>query len=204
MIDTNDIGPASGRGEAGAGSDEVGVIASTSEPTEAANQAAAPAATQSEPVAPVVTSPGIVGPPATSQGPVTAQTAQTGRRAQTAPRRSRVVVRRLEPWSVFKFSLLFYFCLMLIVMFALMILYWIMGLTGVLDSAGRILQNAAFGPPPGKGTFRFNGVWIFQRLFAIGAVGVLVWSLVNLFVALLYNLVSDVVGGISVTLSEKR
>src|SRR5262249_46537890 len=119
-----------------------------------------------------------------------------------APRRTKVVIRRVDPWSVLKFSLLFYFCLMLVVMFALMILYWIMGLTGVLDSLGRILQNAAFGPPPGKGTFEFNGVWIFERLFLFGAIGVVVWSLVNLFIALLYNLVSDVVGGISITLTE--
>jgi hypothetical protein len=115
-----------------------------------------------------------------------------------------VVVRRVDPWSVLKFSLLFYFCVMLIVTFALMILYWIMGLTGVLDSLGRILQNAGFGPLVGKGTFRFNSVWIFERVFAIGGLNVVVWSLVNLFGAMLYNLVSDVVGGISVTLAEKR
>ena len=76
--------------------------------------------------------------------------------------------------------------------------------TGVLDSLGRILQNAGFGPQPGKGTFQFNGAWIFERLFLIGLLGVVVWSLVNLLVAVLYNLVSDVVGGVSVTLTEKR
>jgi hypothetical protein len=126
------------------------------------------------------------------------------RAARPAPRRSRVIVRRLDPLSVLKFSLLFYFCLMLVVMFALMILYWIMGLTGVLDSLGRILQNAGFGPDQGKGTFGFNTVWILERLFLIGAISVFVWSLVNLFGALLYNLVSDVVGGVSITLTEKR
>jgi len=144
-------------------------------------------------------------PPLERVGPEPASpVVRRGRRQRPIPRRTKVVIRRVDPWSVLKFSLLFYFCLMLVVMFALMILYWIMGLTGVLDSLGRILQNAAFGPPPGKGTFEFNGVWIFERLFLIGAVGVVVWSLVNLFVALLYNLVSDVVGGVSVTLTEKR
>src|SRR6266542_4252811 len=95
-------------------------------------------------------------------------------------RRAKVVVRRVEPWSVLKFSLLFYFCLMLVGIFALMVLYWIMGLTGVLDSLGRILQHAGFGPQP-TGTFRFDGTWIFERLFLMGAIGVVVWSLVNLF-----------------------
>ena len=139
-------------------------------------------------------------PPEPSAPPVVPR-----RRApRPVPRRSRVVVRRLDPLSVLKFSLLFYFCLMLVMMFAMMILYWIMGLTGVLDSLGRILQNAGFGPDQGKGTFGFNTVWIFERLFLIGAISVFVWSLVNLFGALLYNLVSDVVGGVSITLTEKR
>ena len=52
--------------------------------------------------------------------------------------------------------------------------------------------------------FHFHGFWIFSRLFLIGIAGVLVWSFVNLFVALLYNLISDVVGGVQVTLGEKR
>jgi hypothetical protein len=43
---------------------------------------------------------------------------------------------------------------------------------------------------------------LFARLFLVGVVGVVVWSLVNTCVVLLYNLVSDVVGGVQVTLSE--
>jgi hypothetical protein len=119
-----------------------------------------------------------------------------------APRRTKVVVRRVDPWSVFKFSLLFYFCLMLIFVFALLILYWILGVIGVLDSAAELLHTAGFGPV--RGEFEFHGTWIFSRLFLIGLIGVVVWSLVNLFLAVLYNLISDVVGGIQVTLAEKR
>jgi hypothetical protein len=37
-----------------------------------------------------------------------------------------------------------------------------------------------------------------------GAVMVVVWSLINVFVVFLYNLISDVIGGIEVTLSERR
>ena len=97
-----------------------------------------------------------------------------------------------------KFSLLFYFCVMLIFLLAMLILYWALGVTGVLDQASTLLENF------GWSDFRFNGFWIFSRLFVLGVVGVVVWSLVNLFVALLYNLVSDVVGGIQVTLSDRR
>jgi hypothetical protein len=33
---------------------------------------------------------------------------------------------------------------------------------------------------------------------------VVLWSLINLFVAFLYNLLADIVGGVEVTLSERR
>lgn len=121
---------------------------------------------------------------------------------RAASRRTRVVVRHVEPWSVLRVSLLFYFCLMLVFLFALLILYWFLGVIGVLDSLGNLLHTAGFGDP--KNGFQFHGVWIFERLFLIGVAGVIIWSLVNMLVAVLYNLVSDVVGGIQISLGEKR
>ena len=121
---------------------------------------------------------------------------------RAAARKTTVVIRRLEPWSVLKFSLLFYFCMMLIVVFALIILYWALAVIGVLDSIAHLLSTAGFGSP--KSGFHFHAFWIFSRLLLMGVVGVIVWSFVNLFVALLYNLVSDVVGGVQITLTERR
>ena len=116
-----------------------------------------------------------------------------------APRRTRVVIRRVEPWSVLKFSLLFYFCLMLVFLLAFLILYWMLGLLGVLDSTADLLGGLL-----GDKSFRINGAWIFSRLFLMGLIGVVIWSVVNLFVSVLYNLISDLVGGIQVTLGERR
>ena len=119
-----------------------------------------------------------------------------------AARRTKVVLRRVDAWSVLKFSLLFYFCLMLIFLFALLILYWVLGVMGVLDSLANLLHTAGFGDP--KTGFQFHGYWVFSRLFLIGVAGVFIWSLVNMLVVVLYNLVSDVVGGIELTLGETR
>jgi transmembrane protein DUF3566 len=137
----------------------------------------------------------------TTRAPETGTRGRPFRRGevQPAPRQTRVILRRVDPWSVFKFSLLFYFCLMLIFEFALLILYWILGLLGVLDSLSRLL-----GQLMAVTAFHINGFWIFSRLFLVGIIGVFVWSVVNFFVTLLYNLVSDVVGGIQVTLAERR
>jgi len=38
----------------------------------------------------------------------------------------------------------------------------------------------------------------------LGLAMVLIWSLINLFIAFLYNLISDVIGGIEVTLAERH
>jgi transmembrane protein DUF3566 len=122
--------------------------------------------------------------------------------ARPSARQTRVVIRRVQPWSVFKFSLLFYFCLMLVLLFALLLLYWVLSIIGVMDTLSHLLQTSGFGSP--KTGFEFHAFWIFSRLFLIGVLSVVVWSLVNLFVTLLYNLVSDVVGGIQVTLGERE
>jgi len=130
------------------------------------------------------------------------------RRAETqgsSSRRTRVVLRKVGPLSVLKFSLVFYFCVMLIVFFALMIIYGLLSAVGAIDSAGRLLgyvfaTGNSNGPQPV--VIRFGKV--FTWVFLIGCANVVLWSLVNVFVVFLYNLISDVVGGIEMTLAEKR
>lgn len=123
--------------------------------------------------------------------------------ARRGPRRrgrqTRVVVRKVGPWSVFKFSLLFYFCVMLVVLLALGMLYAILGAVGAIDSVTRLARDLF-----ADQSFEIHGGWIFTRLALIGLAMVLVWSLINLFISFLYNLISDVVGGIEVTLTERR
>lgn len=117
-------------------------------------------------------------------------------------RQAKVIVTRMDPLSVLRFSLLFYFCVMLIVLFALAILYWILGLIGVLNSASHFLSNLGLGSA--KTGFQFNGNWVFLRVAAVGLGSVVVWSLVTTCLTLLYNLVADVVGGVRITISERR
>jgi transmembrane protein DUF3566 len=112
--------------------------------------------------------------------------------------RVRVVVRRVEPWSVLRFSLLFYFCIMLIFLFGMAILYWVLGALGVLDSLASFIGGLY-----GDDNFKFHGAWIFTWLFVLGIVGTVAWSLINLCVAFLYNLVSDIVGGVQITLDDR-
>jgi hypothetical protein len=109
------------------------------------------------------------------------------------------------PWSVLKFSLLFYFCVMLIVWVALVIIYLVLSAAGAIDALARILGEIfANGPTSTRGAtpIAIDGVKVFSTLFFAGCILSVVWSLVNVFVAFIYNLISDVVGGIEVTLAD--
>jgi hypothetical protein len=143
--------------------------------------------------------------------PVVAPTGRRNGRARAAQppaevtqmnplRRTRVIVRRLGPLSVFRFTLLYSFSVMLVLYLALVILYTVLGALGVLDSVAKILVSFSV---VSKG-FHFNGGWIFSRLFLAGVVLVLLWSVIKVIASLVYNLVSNIVGGIEVTLAERR
>ena len=117
--------------------------------------------------------------------------------ASRRTRQTRVVLRKISPWSVFRFSVLFYFCLMLVLLLAGTLLYFLLGLTGVLDSVTRLVQELF-----ADQGFVISGLWLFLRGFGFGLVSVVLWSVVNLFGAVLYNLIADIVGGIEVTLGD--
>ncbi|MEX0991316.1 MAG: DUF3566 domain-containing protein [Actinomycetota bacterium] len=134
-------------------------------------------------------------------------------RPSAAPRRTRVVIRKVGPWTVFRWSLLFYFCTMLIFLLAFFFIYLFLESSGALDDFGKLLAEFKIvegecRPIPGTAQLecvaKIDGTWLFTRLFILGTVWVVIWSVINLLIALLYNLVSDVLGGIELTLVERR
>ena len=54
-------------------------------------------------------------------------------------RRTRVEIRRIGPISVLKFSLIFYFCVFLVIYLALAIIWAILSASGVIDSLEQLL-----------------------------------------------------------------
>jgi hypothetical protein len=136
--------------------------------------------------------------PGPSVPPPTAQPRST-RRRRARPRQARVVIRKLGPWSVLKISFLFYLCVMAAIVGAFVILYGLLGAIGALDSVTRLIRDLFADP-----TFVIDGNWLFTRGLAIGFGMVVLWTLINVFVAFLYNLLSDLVGGIEVTMSERK
>ena len=136
---------------------------------------------------------------ASSTEAVTTIPPEIARGPRRRPRQTRVVLRKVGPWSVFKFSLIFYLCVMTVILLALAMLYGILGAMGALEHVTEFARNLF-----ADKSFSIHGGWIFARLTVLGLFMVVIWSLINVFIAFLYNLISDVIGGIDVTLSERH
>ena len=114
-------------------------------------------------------------------------------------RKVRRVVRHIDPWSVLRLSLLFYLCLFIVVMVAGTLLYNLAGAAGTISSIESFIKDiGAFK------TFSFKGGTIFRASFLAGLILVIAGSAFNVLLTVLFNLISDVVGGVRVTVIEEE
>jgi hypothetical protein len=131
---------------------------------------------------------------------------------RAAPRRVRVTIRRVHPWSVLKVSLVIYFCLLLVTLVGMAILFAVLDSAGVVDSVEEFLtviwggSEVATGPgqAPAAASFQVDFGFVMRILFLIGVVSTALWSAFTVFLAFLYNVIADLLGGVEVTLVERR
>jgi hypothetical protein len=131
-------------------------------------------------------------------------------------RRVRRVIRRVDPWTVLRFSVFFYLSIFLVMLVAGFALWEVASASGVRDNAeGFVGELVGAGPatdPAGGATstdntkdnnFRFEGGRILQASALGGLVLVVVGTGANVLLVVLYNLISDVVGGVEITVLEE-
>jgi hypothetical protein len=120
---------------------------------------------------------------------------------QAAPSRAivrrKVTIRHVDPWSVLKLSLIFYFCVLLVAMLAVAVFWSIINALGVIEQALGVLLELNL-------EVVINAGNIGRALFLIGLLNVALFTGINVFLAFLYNLVSDLLGGLRVTLAEEE
>ena len=117
-----------------------------------------------------------------------------------------MTVRRFGLLSVFKFALIFSLCVMVIVWLALMLIFFVLLAAGVTDTISYWI-GCVINTPKGTKTCVATGidaVRLFTWLFGAGLVMAIAASLFLTFMALIYNLIADIVGGVEVVLAEKR
>ena len=148
--------------------------------------------------------PPVAAPPATAWGDhVPTPSARPGAPLRAPGRRPRVrrvtrVVRHVDPWSVFKVALVFSFVGYLVVLTSGVLLWRVADSTGTLDNVERWFTQFGWETFEFKGGEIFSNAWVIGLFVAVGATGAAV------LVATLFNLVSDIVGGIRVTVLEEE
>jgi hypothetical protein len=130
-----------------------------------------------------------------------APTAATAARG-TQPRRARLRVSHVNPTSVLRLSLLFGACMLVVLLVAVAALWFVLNSAGVFSSiteaTSTITDNSGGGT---AAWFSFGRVMLIAAV--LGVFNVIAFTLLSTVGALLYNLCSDFVGGVEVTLSER-
>jgi len=123
--------------------------------------------------------------------------------ASRGPRRARLFVKRIDPWSVMKFSFAVSFVLFFVAIVATSVLYLALDAMGVFDSVNTAFADI-IGASGGKsGTFKVTAFGVIGTAGVIGLVNVVLFTALATLAAFIYNVCADLVGGIEVTLSEK-
>jgi hypothetical protein len=125
------------------------------------------------------------------------QPAPTGFRAKPAgPRTSRVVLRRVDPWAVLKVSALFWVSIVLILLTAGVLLWAAAASVGLVSGIEDAMAGFGFED------YEFLPGKILRGAALVGLVVSVAGTLGNVLLAVLYNLISDTIGGLRLTLSE--
>ncbi len=117
--------------------------------------------------------------------------------AGTTVRRSRVEMTKVELWSVLKVSLCFYLAGLAIMIIAGLVV-WLL-----LDASGGIHNFEKFmGDIMSAKDYRLVASQILLGAVLVGLVIVALMTIITVIAAALYNLFSELVGGVEVTLVE--
>jgi hypothetical protein len=119
-------------------------------------------------------------------------------RRRSRVRRTRRTIRHIDPWSVFKVSILLYICLYIAVMIAGVLLWSAAVNSGVIDNVESFVEEVG-----SYQVWQLDGDEIFRRSAVIGIVLMVFGVAFNVFMAIVFNLISDLVGGVRVTILEE-
>ncbi len=150
-------------------------------------------------------SPGPSGPASRVSEAIRSARATVTAAASRGPRRARLYLKRVDPWSVMKFSFAVSFVLFIIGVVATAVLYMALDTMGVVGSVNKALSEMV-GATGGdtKNTFRITAKGIIVGSALLGLVNVVLFTALATLSAFIYNVCSDLVGGIELTLAEKE
>jgi hypothetical protein len=123
---------------------------------------------------------------------------------QTPARRADLVVSRLEPWSVMKFSFLMSLVAWVVLFVAVAFLYFVLSSLGVFTSIQHTLSSvtSSSGSSGTNLSHWFSASRVLGYTMLLGAVNIVLITALSTVGAMIYNLVTHLGGGIEITLRE--
>ncbi|MFB9315392.1 DUF3566 domain-containing protein [Nocardioides plantarum] len=139
---------------------------------------------------------------AESRGPATA--ASTKRSRSRGPRRARLRLTRVDPWSVMKTAFLLSIAFGIVTVVAVAMIWEVIGAAGVWTSINDTVKEVI--DEPGTADFNIEDYVGTQRVLGftmlVAAVDVILITAIATLAAFLYNMSAALLGGIEVTLAE--
>ena len=153
--------------------------------------------------------PRVKAPARPAQRPGTGQSAPGNRQPLVKPapkakaRKARLLVSKIDPWSVLKMSFLLSVALGVVTVVAAIVLWTVLDLTGIFDQVNRLLGEIAGSESGGFDLREFASLGqVVSFATIIAVVNVLLLTALSMLSAVLYNIASTLVGGIGVTLTD--
>jgi hypothetical protein len=112
-------------------------------------------------------------------------------------RRYRQTIRSIDIWSVLKIALCFYLTALIVILTAGVVLWWIASAVGAVHNLEKFVGDLVNDPK-----FRFLSWEVLRGATIIGLVLVCVLVVITVLAAAFYNLFSELIGGLEVTVVE--
>jgi Transmembrane domain of unknown function (DUF3566) len=136
--------------------------------------------------------------------PETARASRTRRTSRRTPsprvayeRRYRQTVRSIDIWSVLKIALCFYLCALIVILFTGVVLWWLASAVGAVHNIETFIGDLV-----SDKKFHFLSWEVLRGATVVGLVLVCVLVIITVLAAAFYNLFSELIGGLEVTVVE--
>lgn len=124
--------------------------------------------------------------------------------ASRGPRRARLNLKRIDPWSVMKFAFAVSVVLFIVVVVATSVLYLALDAMGVFQSVNESLTDlVSAGGGQSTDGFQITAKGVILSSALLGLVNVVLFTALATLGAFVYNVCADLVGGIELTLAER-
>ncbi|MBG0738494.1 DUF3566 domain-containing protein [Paeniglutamicibacter antarcticus] len=143
------------------------------------------------------------GTASTTQRPANSRPALVKPAPKAKARRARLLVSKIDPWSVLKMAFLLSVALGIVTVVASIVLWTVLDFTGVFERVNSLMSDIQGSEGGGfdlKKVASLGQVASFATIIAV--INVVLLTALSVLAAVLYNISATLVGGISLTLTD--